>query len=254
MSTTISYRTSPEDEELHSKRRELASLQEKLIEQELGLANLKGELSDFERLYLKVVGVKYAELDEIEAQIAELRAHRQPNDAAAKQQAEAARARAEETHTSTAQANGRAQFAPSPSLRALYREVAKAIHPDLAENDADRARRQGLMAEANEAYEAGDEVRLRSILQKYRNSPETVLGDDTAAELVRVIRKMAQVKERISEIKSEIERLTHSELMTLKVKVEEARKQGRDLLTEMADAVALRIREAQMTLNALSVR
>jgi hypothetical protein len=47
------------------------------------------------------------------------------------------------------------------------------------------------MAEANRAYEEGDEERLRVILQEWEGSPESVKGDGPGAELVRVIRKIA---------------------------------------------------------------
>lgn len=78
MSGDLGFRPKPEEEELKLKRQELQGLESKLIELELQLMSLKGELSAFERLYLKQVGVLYAELDEIEAQIAELLARRDP--------------------------------------------------------------------------------------------------------------------------------------------------------------------------------
>ena len=50
------------------------------------------------------------------------------------------------------------------SLKKLYREIAKRIHPDLATDEKDRARRHKLMAEANRAYEDGDEARIVQLL------------------------------------------------------------------------------------------
>ena len=41
-----------------------------LAQRELDLLTLQAELNEFESLYLRLVGVKYAELDEIEARIA----------------------------------------------------------------------------------------------------------------------------------------------------------------------------------------
>ena len=78
MSVDLGLRPKPEEEELARKKQELQDLESKLIELELQLAGLRGELGAFERLYLKRVGTLYAELDEIEAQIAELLAQRAP--------------------------------------------------------------------------------------------------------------------------------------------------------------------------------
>ena len=126
---------------------------------------------------------------------------------------------------------------PTESLKKLFREVAKRIHPDLATNEKDRARRQKLMAEANRAYEEGDEAKLQAILQEWESSPESVEGEGVGPELIRVIRKMAQIEKRLSAIEIEIEQLMASDLYRLKAKVDEAENEGRDLLAEMASQV-----------------
>lgn len=89
--------SSPGDEELHRKREELAGLQSELSESELELAILRSKLIAFERRYLEVVGSRYAELDALEAQIAEAVARSRPADPSARQSAESARARAQES-------------------------------------------------------------------------------------------------------------------------------------------------------------
>ena len=83
---------SPEAEELQRKRIELDNLQSDLAESELGLATLRSELIAFERRYVGVVGSRYAELDALEAQIAEAVARSRPTDSFAKENAESARA------------------------------------------------------------------------------------------------------------------------------------------------------------------
>lgn len=244
----------PEDEELSLKRRELHELENQLVDRELQLASLKGELAAFEQLYLNIVGVKYAELDELEAEIAELRAQRQPSNVTARNVARESRSRAQESQESTSRlaTSIPVRFSPSPSLKSLYREVARKIHPDLATDETDRANRQRLMAEANKAYEEGNEARLRAILQEYETRPELVPGEGTAAELIRVIRKIAQVRRRITEIEDETSKVTHSDLFALKIKVDENKKQGRDVLDEMASAVNVHISEARAILRNLS--
>jgi hypothetical protein len=88
------------------------------------------------------------------------------------------------------------------------------------------------MADLNDAYSRGDEEAIRSILRDWHLSPEEVQGDGPGAELVRVIRKIAQVQKRLRIIATEMERLQENDLFRLKRQVEEASVDGRDLLHE----------------------
>jgi len=244
LATQIIRNRTPEEQELEKKKAELAKLETDLIQRELDLATLRAELSDFESRYLGTVGVLYAELDDIEAQIAEAQARREPSDSEARERAHEARARAQESSETT---RGVAEPKPKPTedLKRLFREVAKRIHPDLATNDSDRARRQKVMAEANLAYENGDEAKLRSILADWESSPDTVEGEGVGAELIRVIRKIAQIQGRLTEIDEQIEQLRVSDLYQLRTKANEAENEGRDLLKEMAAQVEQQIEAAK---------
>jgi hypothetical protein len=241
MRTDITRTETPEERELIRKLYELSELETALAQRELDLATLKAELHTFEIKYLRIVGVCYAELDEIEAQIAEAEARLKPKDNKIQEKAAQARAQAQES----AQAAGVAQepreekFEPSENLKKFYREVAKRIHPDLAIDEKERIRRQQLMADANRAYEEGDEAKLRAILAEWESSPESVKGEGTAAELVRVIRKIAQVENRLRVIETKIAHLEESDVYQLRTEVEAAENAGRDLLAEMA----LRVKE-----------
>lgn len=233
----------PEDRELEQKRQEQSEIESELAERELRIASLRAELSRFECQYLRDVGERYAELDELRAQLAERVAAEQPGNDRAEQIAREARARADETHRSAKTHENRESkpFAPSAKLKQLYRETARRVHPDLTSSRADRAKRQDLMAAANEAYERGDEARLARIVEEYECSPEAVEGDGTAADLVRVIRQISQIRARVSEIEAETEQIVRSDIYQLRLRLEEAQKDGRDLLKEMADRVAKQI-------------
>jgi DNA repair exonuclease SbcCD ATPase subunit len=246
---------SPEDEELERKRIELEEVQSELAESELELATLRSELLAFERRYLEVVGTRYAEIDRLEAQIAEAAARRNPADKSARQKAESARARADESAEALGDAGqeppGRA-FEPSEELKSLYRQAAKELHPDLTTDEEERLRRKRAMADLNKAYEECDEQRIRQILAEWRSSPEQVRGDDTAAQLVRVIREIAQARNRLEAIKGEIEDLTRGELYRLKTQVEEAATRGQNLLGEIAGHLDARIEDARAQLKQVS--
>ena len=78
MSTDLTRKQTPEEPELESKRVRLAALEAELVQRELDLTTLKAELTTIEARYLYEVGTLYAELDEIEAQIAEALARLNP--------------------------------------------------------------------------------------------------------------------------------------------------------------------------------
>jgi len=255
MTVRIQLVTSPEDRELEKKKTELASLQQRLAERELDLATLQVELRSFEGTYLRIVGSRLAELDEVEAQIAEAEARPTPQDQKAQERVSQARTQAQESARAVEvgqEAAKREPFAPSDNLKKLYREVAKRIHPDLATDESERKRRNELMAEANRAYEEGDEARLEAILRDWESSPESVKGEGPGAELVRVIRKIAQVEDRLKAIDAAIARLEESDLYTLSNQVNQAKVNGRDLLTEMAARVNQQVAEARGRLKSIA--
>jgi hypothetical protein len=225
----------PEDAELAKKNEKLAGLQSRLADLELELFTLHLELTEFESLYCAKVGPIYAELDELDALIAERIAQRRPGDTRAAEAASTARRHADETRQAASDALTVPVQPParSDSLRDLYKDAAKRIHPDFARDEADRKVRERLMTEANLAYARGDEASLRAILEEYDSSPDTVLGTDIAAELVRVIRRISLADKRIQQINAQIAELKASELFTLKNLVEDGQQTGKDVLGDM---------------------
>lgn len=241
----------PEDLELGRKREEQAAVEAELAECELRATNLRAELVAFERQYLHVVGSRYAELDELKAQLAELLASRHPDDLRAQEAARQSRARAAETKSGAgekSQDEPRA-FKASPEMKRVYREVAKRIHPDLTTDRNDRNARQQLMARANEAYERGDEPALTRILTEYESSPEAIQGEGPGAELIRVIRRISQVRGRLAEIEAESQALLGSDLHQLRARVEEAGQHGRDALQEIVARADEKIAEVKQRIE-----
>ncbi|WNZ26204.1 molecular chaperone DnaJ [Leptolyngbya sp. NK1-12] len=226
MDKDIVRRLTPEEEELGKKHSELANLEAELTQRELELATLHAELHAFERKYQQIIGIRFSELDRIEAQITEYMAYLEASK----------------------------EFKPSDNLKRLYREVAKQIHPDLVTNEAERLRRQELMAEVNQAYEDGDEEKLRSILHKWESSPESVKGEGIAVELIRVLRQISQSRDRLRAIEEELNEVQQTELYQLKTQVANAEKLGQDLLQEMAMELDLKIAHAQQKLEGLKAR
>jgi DnaJ-domain-containing protein 1 len=219
----IIRKLTPEQEELERKKAELAELGTELVEKELSLATFQAELNSFENEYMRVIGTRYTELDRIEAQINEYIALQESNQ----------------------------DFKPSPELKKLYREVAKKIHPDLTTDDEERQRRQILMAEANQAYENGDLEQLQAILQDWESSPESLTGEGISFDLIRIIRQIAQSRERLKIIQTEIQLLEQTELGQLRKKILQAKETGQDLLAEMANELDEQINNLKEKLEQL---
>ena len=246
--------TTPEARELLSKQEALAALTDQLAERELELATKKRTLYSFEQQYLRIVGARLAESDALEAAIAEALNRLRPSETT-QQEAAAARAKATDSADACAAlALPSTEAPPSNALKSLFREVAKRFHPDLAVDEADRIRRTAWMADANRAYQEGDERRLRELLDEWETSPEAVTGEGTAADLVRAIRKIYQVEQRLTAIASEMATVTDSELWALKTRVDADRTLGRDLLAEMAAEIDMQIQQFRVRLDELNTR
>ena len=226
MEYEIIPKLTPEQEELERKKAELAELGTELVEKELSLATFQAELNSFENEYMRVIGTRYTELDRIEAEINEYIALQESNQ----------------------------DFKPSPELKKLYREVAKKIHPDLATDDEERQRRQKLMVEVNQAYENGNLEQLKAILQDWESSPESLKGEGISFDLIRIIRQIAQSRERLKTIQTEIQLLEQTELGQLRQKILQAKETGQDLLADMANELDEQINDLKEKLKQLKVK
>lgn len=187
------------------------------------MRRIKDGLEVFKAHYRHEVGTLYQQLETLEAQLADaelghLKADLDDASAAPPGPSEAA--------------SGSPRFT-SDAIRALFRDVAKAIHPDLARDGSARDRRHALMAEANRAYAEGDEEQLRRILLSWERSPDAVQGSDPVAHRLRLIRRVAQLEERLAAVQAEFDEASASPLWRLKAQVDEAAAKGRDLVGEM---------------------
>ena len=249
MSKSIIIRLNSEQEEVKSKLAELLQLDTEVAELELKLATLLAELRCFQLQYYREIGSIYIDLDEIEAQIAEFVALLNPLDKKAQEQAKRARTRAQVSQKASQFLANNAEeakdFLPSASLKELYRQIAKLIHPDLTTDKQEHEFRKKIMVEVNQAYEKGDEIKLRRILRQIFNGNQIMEeGEDLAAEI-------AQVKERITSIQTEITKIKKQSIYQLRERVLKAQKEGQDLLAEMAAKLKEKLQESKQRLALL---
>jgi len=126
------------------------------------------------------------------------------------------------------------------------------LHPDRTLDGAEKEKRKRLMVEVNLAYQRGDEDMIRAILREWNASPENVQGDGPGAELVRIIRTIAQVEKRLKTISTEMDHLRQGELFKLKQQVADANANARELLKELSEQVDRQIAQAQEELKRAS--
>ncbi len=245
MSVEIILQQSPDEVALLEKREQLAAVRSRLAERESELAQFRAQLKTFEGRYLRQVGILYAELDEIEARIAEREVDLYDSDSA-RRRAEEARQRAQETHDAAVGAAHEAEeFDPPPSLKTLFREVAKRIHPDFARDDAEQKHFTLLMARANQAYSRGDTETLQRLLDDHREISASIAGEGRAAELLRITRQIQHAERDIAALDAEQHTLLSSEIAQLHLETEAAAREHRDLLTELATNLREQIADAR---------
>ncbi|SCK16152.1 J domain-containing protein [Streptomyces sp. WMMB 322] len=163
-----------------------------LIEFEIAVETFRIEVENFSRLHHQRLGPMYARLDELDASILEVTAEisGDPDDLRKAQEARAAvlpMPRVEELFhgwidsdgmppEATAMLTGQnvrppERVRPSEEARKAYRELVRKAHPDLAQEDAERQRREEFLVRVNKAYAEGDADALRNLLDEWENGP-----------------------------------------------------------------------------------
>ena len=225
----------------------LDELESTLAEREAALETFKTELRDLQDAYLDKMGAWQAQLAELDTAVADaeiaagLRPATDPDEDDET---------AQDDDPSPEPRACASRPAPTADLRRIFRDVAKAIHPDLSPNDPSRYRRHSLMAEANRAYANRDEDRLRLILHAWQRSAD-LLPEDAADVPARVRRQIAEIDARLVAIELEFGELRRSAIWQLKIKIDDARARGWDLFAEMVMHVKREISRANARLAVL---
>lgn len=245
MTAEITLQRSADENALLERRTQLRAARARLAEVETELSELRAQLSAFEFRYMRQVGVLYAELDGLEARITEREAELYRSDEA-RSRADEARSRAQMSHEAVfGHEAEEEEFDPPPSLKALFREVAKRIHPDLARDAAEEKYFHFLMARANHAYESGQTDVLQRLLDDQLELHAAAAGESVAAELLRTARQIAQTEREVTRFSVERDALRSTEIGHLYDESEAAARGHRDLLAELAASVREQITDAE---------
>ena len=128
---------------------------------------------------------------------------------------------------------GEQEAAPA-ALKALYRQLARRSHPDLAISEADRQQRTAEMAEINQAYDSGDLAALRVLAGLA--PPEPPAGSLFApARPAPPLTEPERLQRHLDEVRQRLANLSRHPSVQLSLEVKLARRRGHDLLAEMAE-------------------
>lgn len=121
-------------------------------------------------------------------------------------------------------------------FKKLYRKLARRYHPDLAVSDRERVDRNEQMAALNEAYKAGSLVELMAFAGDSDDLRlERTGSSNTQEALIRVLElEVSRIERRTKLIYNEIENIHNLPVVQLSLDIKVARRNGRDLLSEMS--------------------
>lgn len=251
-------------------RRQIAAAEAALVEREAELAELRVEVASFELRYETLVGRKLAVLKEVEAAIeacqVELHTLRrwgasgpptgwdgEPYVPVDEQYRRTWRDPAPPGPSFTPPAELATQSAAKQDLKALYRQLCRRFHPDLTQDPAERVWRTEMMATVNAAYAAGNRTELVALAATPRwgmahGSAQEVAG---AGQLEVLQDRLTYLRRKLREVEGEIDTLTHSPMVEMRLEVTLAARQGQDLLREMAMEIERDLARKQAELDDL---
>ncbi|MGW8554997.1 J domain-containing protein [Streptomyces tubercidicus] len=216
-----------QDEATRRLAKAVLAAEQALIEFEIAVETFRVEVENFSRLHHQRLGPMYARLDELDAQIAEAVAAR-TGDAEDIRKAREARAsvlpmpEVEELFHGWMGSDGLFPEAqamlteqsvrppqkvrPSEEARKVYRDLVRKAHPDLARDDAERARRDAFIARVNAAYAQGDAAVLRELAREWEAGPAPVEERlSESEELYARLEWLAERKELLAAMAAELE-------------------------------------------------
>ncbi|WP_097868900.1 J domain-containing protein [Streptomyces sp. rh34] len=198
-----------------------------LIEFEIAVETFRVEVENFSRLHHQKLGPMYTRLDELDALIAEARAAR-TGDPEDERKAREARAvvmpmpGVDELFHDWMDTDGLSPEAaamlteqpvrppkrvrPSEEARKLYRELARRSHPDLAQDEPERQRRDEFIARVNAAYGRGDVDLLKELAAEWAAGPVQPLTPlSESEELYARLEWLSRRKELLTVLAKELE-------------------------------------------------
>lgn len=250
--------------------RAVRAAEQALIEFEIAVETFRVEIENFSRLHHQKLGPMYSRLDELDAEIAEARAARS-GDAEDIRKAHEARGRVmpmpgvEELFHGWMDSEGLFPEAvamltdqpvrppqrvrPSEEARKLFRELVRKAHPDLAQDEDERKRRDEFIVRVNAAYARGDEPMLRELAEEWAAGPTPEEWKPSRSEeLYARLEWLAQRKEMLTLAARELEQSAIGAMLNL------APEDPDRLLEEIAEQLLTQVGERESELAELNAQ
>lgn len=247
------------EQELPRLVQEQRDLGEQVISAELELETVKVETAQFQRRYYDTVGRLYAQLDDLEAQIASFQAGLAPDDTFAQAHAENTRQQARKSaeEAGLIEAQPPPPLVITPELKQAFRRAAMMMHPDRASTEPDRQRRHGFMIKLNLAYERGDQQAIEKLVLDFTpgsgmqevESPDEIPDLGVELQTLQVVRRTGELRRRLEEIQDELRGRKQSDLYKMKVTIERAETRGGNPLGDLAEKILQELSEKKAKLE-----
>lgn len=260
---TLVYINRYEEKEVEKLLQNIEEKRKQVEDLTVTVEQLKEEVDLFQHKYNSHVGRFYLELDQIdlEAQEYRLRLQLQQENVSAEEiekRVEAcfkenrARFNTVDNDKNSKKKKKKKQLPEKEAkyFQNLYRKLAKRFHPDKAEHPDEQDRHEQLMPLINRAYEDQDLLILERL-----NIGETDITEQTEQthkekreQLHKDLRNLNRI---MSELRSEINRVKAGRTYQLKQQVENAEKNGNDLLSTLAADLKRKVKSSKKQLTNL---
>ncbi|RPE33550.1 rhodanese-like domain-containing protein [Kitasatospora cineracea] len=238
--------TDPERQDLEER---VAAAELAWLTLDVDVATLRVEIDNFALAHHQLLGPLYAELDELDALIAESVAalSGDPEDL---RRAREARERVEppqERGPREGEPEAR-RVRPDRDAQRVYRELARRAHPDLTTDPAEQERRSAFIARVNEAYALADTEGLERLAEEWSSSPDSAPAADSPDRLGWLRQRLEWLTGRITALAVErvrLERTPMGELLLLRPEEPER------LLEDLAEQLLATAADRQARLAAL---
>lgn len=249
------------DPELADLDAQVSDRQEQVAELELELFEMRAELATFQAEMARRVGPLQGRISDLRKEVSQAR-HRAERRAQWGARAESDEdappdvfAQYERTWRKPP-ASAAKETKPPPDaatknrIKAEYRALAKRFHPDLTGDPEEKKWREKVMAEVNQAYANSDLEALRKLAER-ADRPDKAPEKTREQILVELRREVNRLDAVIAKLQADVGRLTRSAEVKLMLDASIARREGRDLLAEMAADLRREIVELELELAEL---
>lgn len=211
------------------------------------LTKLIKEVEVFEEFFTRTIGKRYDQLREIDYKMEEYM-----------KQDDSLRAKVESEYSKFKQYSIPAKNVEileerNNSIKKLYKEIVKEIHPDRSSNEYERRIKTDMLKEINIAYEEGNKEKMLILYNNWKYNPEGMSLNTVGEELIFAIRTMYKLQKDLSEIDRDIEDVENSDVYILKKEVDRYKGTNRNPIRDICVSLDREIQNKRQLIRFLQL-